>query len=42
MSKIRGEGPVWLVGELVFLVQTILHPIEKQLAWTNTALEKAR
>ncbi len=33
---------VWLVGDLVFLVQTILHPIEKQLAWTNTALEKAR
>lgn len=32
---------VWLVGDLVFRVRTILHPIEKQLAWTNTALERA-
>ena len=33
---------VWLVGELTFKVQTILHPAERALTWTNTALEKAR
>ena len=33
---------VWLVGDLVFKVQTILHPAERTLTWTNTALEKAR
>ena len=33
---------VWLVGDLVFKVQTILHPAEQALTWTNSALEKAR
>ncbi|PKQ21655.1 MAG: ATP-binding protein, partial [Actinobacteria bacterium HGW-Actinobacteria-5] len=34
---------VWKVGEWVYKVETILHPIERQqIAWTNTQLEKAR
>ena len=34
---------VWKVGEWVYKVETILHPIERRhLTWTNTQLEKAR
>ncbi len=32
---------VWVVGEQMFKVQTILHPAEQALTWTNTSLEKA-
>jgi hypothetical protein len=32
---------VWLVGEGVHKVQTILHPAERALTWTNQALSKA-
>ena len=32
---------LWIVGEAMFKVQTILHPDEKALTWTNTSLEKA-
>ncbi len=32
---------VWIVGERTFKVQTILHPAEQALTWTNTSLEKA-
>jgi len=32
---------LWVVGESMFKVQTILHPAERTLTWTNTALEKA-
>lgn len=33
---------LWLVGEQVHKVQTILHPAEHALTWTNQALETAR
>ncbi len=33
---------LWIVGEHMFKVQTILHPAEQQLTWTNTSLEQAR
>lgn len=32
---------LWIVGESMFKVQTILHPAERTLTWTNTSLEKA-
>ena len=32
---------LWLVGEQVHKVQTILHPAERPLTWTNQALAKA-
>ena len=32
---------LWLVGDHMFKVQTILHPAERRLTWTNTSLEKA-
>jgi hypothetical protein len=32
---------LWIVGEAMFKVQTILHPAERALTWTNTSLEKA-
>lgn len=32
---------VWLVGQQAFKVQTVLHPAEHALTWTNTALAKA-
>ena len=33
---------LWIVGEHMFKVSTILHPVERSLTWTNTSLEKAR
>ena len=33
---------LWIVGEQMFKVQTVLHPAERSLTWTNSALEKAR
>ncbi|MCC6497170.1 MAG: ATP-binding protein [Propionibacteriaceae bacterium] len=33
---------LWIVGEQLFKVQTVLHPAERALTWTNTALETAR
>jgi hypothetical protein len=32
---------VWMVGDRVFKVETILHPAERPLTWTNSALEEA-
>jgi hypothetical protein len=32
---------LWLVGEQVHKVQTVLHPAERALTWTNQALAKA-
>lgn len=32
---------VWKVGDWVFKVQTILHPAERALTWTNASLEAA-
>lgn len=32
---------VWIVGERVFKVETILHPAERAVTWTNSALEEA-
>ena len=32
---------LWIVGEQLHKVQTVLHPAERALTWTNTALEKA-
>lgn len=32
---------LWCVGESTYKVQTVLHPLEKQLTWTNEALESA-
>ncbi len=33
---------LWSVGESSYKVQTVLHPLEKQLTWTNEAIETAR
>ena len=33
---------LWSVGESTYKVQTVLHPLEKQLTWTNEAIEAAR
>ena len=33
---------LWIVGEQMFKVETILHPLERALTWTNTSLEQAR
>ena len=33
---------LWIVGKQMFKVQTVLHPAERTLTWTNTSLEKAR
>jgi hypothetical protein len=32
---------LWIVGEQLFKVLTVLAPVEKRLVWTNTALETA-
>lgn len=32
---------LWVVGERMFKVQTILHPLERELVWTNASLEGA-
>jgi hypothetical protein len=32
---------LWVVGDRMFKVQTILHPAEKQLVWTNSSIETA-
>jgi hypothetical protein len=32
---------LWLVGERIHKVQTVLHPAERALTWTNQALETA-
>ena len=32
---------LWLVGEQLFKVLTVLAPVEKRLVWTNAALETA-
>ena len=33
---------LWLVGDHIHKVVTVLHPAERQIAWTQQALEKAR
>ena len=33
---------LWCVGESVYKVQTVLHPLEQDFTWTNEALETAR
>lgn len=39
----QGKGrALWCVGEQAYKVQTVLTPLERQLTYTNTALEKAR
>ncbi|MEA4945843.1 MULTISPECIES: ATP-binding protein [Propionibacteriales] len=39
----QGRGrALWCVGEQTYKVQTVLHPLEQHLTYTNTALEKAR
>lgn len=38
----QGKGrAVWLVGESAYKVQTVLHPIELDLTYTNAAIEDA-
>jgi len=38
----QGKGrALWCVGESTYKVQTVLHPIEKDLTWTNEAIEDA-
>lgn len=32
---------LWSVGETTYKVQTVLHPLEQKLTWTNQALETA-
>ena len=33
---------LWIVGERLCKVETVLHPLERAIAWTHTALESAR
>lgn len=38
----HGKGrALWCVGESTYKVQTVLHPIERELTWTNEAIESA-
>jgi len=38
----QGKGrALWCVGESTYKVQTVLHPIERELTWTNEAIESA-
>jgi len=38
----QGKGrAIWCVGEAMYKVQTVLHPIERHLTYTNEALEGA-
>ncbi len=38
----QGKGrALWCVGEATYKVQTILHPVERELTWTNEAIEGA-
>ena len=32
---------LWIVGEQLFKVLTVLAPVERRLVWTNSALESA-
>jgi hypothetical protein len=36
----KGRG-LWCVGDDMYKVQTVLHPLEKQLYYTNEAIESA-
>jgi len=36
----RGRA-LWVVGERHYKVETLLHPVEKHLTWTNEALKAA-
>ena len=39
---LQGKGrAVWVVGDQLYKVQTVLHPYEKVLTFTNDALQKA-
>ncbi|WP_248580844.1 hypothetical protein [Nocardioides sp. InS609-2] len=36
----QGKGrALWCVGESTYKVQTVLHPVERELTWTNEAIE---
>ena len=37
----RKGRALWLVGERAYKVETLLHPVEEHLTWTNEALERA-
>lgn len=38
----HGKGrALWCVGETTYKVQTVLHPVEMELTWTNDAIESA-
>jgi hypothetical protein len=39
-SQDKGRA-LWCVGESTYKVQTVLHPLEKELTWTNEAIESA-
>lgn len=36
----KGRG-LWVVGEQMYKVQTVLHPLERELTFTNEAIESA-
>ena len=39
----HGKGrAIWRCGEATYKVQTVLHPIERELTYTNDALDAAR
>lgn len=39
---LHGKGrALWCVGESAYKVQTVLHPLERELTWTNEAIEHA-
>ena len=38
----QGKGrALWCVGDATYKVQTVLHPLEKKLYYTNEAIEAA-
>lgn len=40
-AKRKPGRALWVVGERMFQVETVRHPLEYDLTWTNSAIEKA-
>jgi hypothetical protein len=40
-AKRAAGRALWVVGERMFKVETVRHPLERELTWTNSAIEQA-
>jgi hypothetical protein len=40
-ARQRPGRSIWVVGDLMYKVQTVLHPIEKRMFYTNAGIESA-